>query len=162
MALTYDDWETELEDAIKTHIDTYVATDVEVLIEKQLERPFTKPVITIAQIDGDSRNTGGMNTVGGGEQGKWEMPSYYITVTTDDGDYAQNKRLGRNKVASQLQKNAFEKYLHVFKAAIDATVVNMRQLGVTTGGGPTADDQTYQRAFMLDIEVIIPFTSVVI
>ena len=162
MSLTYDEWITEIEDAIESHIDTYVATDVEILIEKQLPRPFTKPVVTIAQIDGDSRNTGGMNTVGGGEQGRWELPSYYITVTTDDGDYPNNKRLGRNTVAAQLQKVAFEQQLHLFKTAIGATVVNMRQLGVITGGGAVADRTLYQRVFMLDIEVIIPFTSLVL
>ena len=162
MSLTYDDWETELEDAIVTHIDIYVATDVDIVIERQVERPFTKPVITIAQIDGDSENTGGMNTVGDGEQGRWEKPSYYITVMTDNGDYDDNGRIGRNKVAAQLQKVAFDKYLHIFKTATEATWVNMRQLGVITGGGPTADNQTYQRVFMLDIKVIIPYTSVVI
>ncbi len=163
MALPNDDWMTELEDAIEAHIDTYVTIDVDIRVEAGLpDRPFTKPVITIAQIDGDRENTGGMNTVGPNQQGYWEKPSYYITVNTDHGDYDDSGRAGRNRVAAQLETIAFGQQLHILKLATEATVINLRPQGVTTGAGPMRDNNVFQRVFMLDIEVIVPFTSVVI
>lgn len=165
MGLTYDDWITELEDALETHIDTYVTTDVEILsgVDAELPRAFTKPVITIAQFDGDRRNTGGMNTVGGGEQGFWQMPSYYIAVNTDDADYTRNGPLGRNKVAAELEGIAFGSQLHMLKTALDgAARIELRPIGPTLGGGPTADRKIYQWACFLDIEVIVSFTSLVL
>jgi hypothetical protein len=164
MGLTYDDWITELEDALESHIDTYVTTDVQILKNAELPRSFTKPVITIAQFDGTRRNTGGMNAVGGGEQGYWEEPSYYITVNTDDSDsYSPNAQLGRNKVASELEYIAFGSQLHQFKAALDgAAKATVRPVGPTLSGGPTGDRQIYQYAFFLEIETLISFTSLVL
>jgi len=163
MALTYDNWINELEDAIVSHIDTYVPTDVDIRVEAELpDRPFTKPVITIAQIDGDRENTGGMNTVGVNQQGYWEKPSYFITVNTDHGDYDDSGRIGLNRIAAELANIAFGQQIHQLKIATEATVVNLRPQGVTTGAGPIGDAQVFQRVFMLDIEVIVPFTSVVI
>lgn len=163
MALTYDNWINELEDAIVSHIDTYVPTDVDIRVEAELpDRPFTKPVITIANIDGDRENTGGMNTVGVNQQGDWEKPSYFITVNTDHGDYDNSGRIGRNRVAAQLEKIAFGQQLHQLKVATEATVVKLRPLGVIPGAGPVGDAQVFQRVFMLDIEVIVSFTSLVI
>ena len=163
MALTANDWINELEDAIVSHIDDYVTADVDIRVEAELpDRPFTKPVITITQVDGTRENTGGMNTVGVGQQGYWEKPSYYITVNTDRGDYDDNGRSGRNRIAAQLETIAFGIQLHILKAAVEATVINLRPQGVTPGSGPMGDAQVFQRVFMLDIEVIVPFTSVVI
>lgn len=161
MALTYDDWLTELEDAIKTHIATYLMNDtVDILIEQEFERPLPNPTITIHYIGGDSRPTGGMNHVGDGEQGQWEMPEFFITVNTDTT--MQSPRALRNRIASELQKKVFEQYVHIFKGKTEASVVTMRSIGVTSMGGPTKDNTIFQQQFMLQIEVIIPFTSLVL
>lgn len=159
MGLSYTDWMTEIEDAIVSHIDTYVPTDVDVIVEVEIERPLTKPVITIANFDGDSRPSGGMNHVGLNEQGEWEMPSYLITVNTDDNSGGRNTR---NAVAAELEKRAFRQYVHLLKAATGATWVWMRPAGMATGGGPTGDDLMYQSQFILDIQVLVSYPSVVL
>lgn len=166
MALDYDNWMQELEDIIVSHIDTYVPTDVEFRIEGELDRPFTKPVITVAQFDGDRRNTGGMNTVGTKQQGYWQKPSYYITVNTDDTEYSPdspNKKRGRNKVAAELEGIALGQQLHNLKMAVDGALTTiLRPVGPILGAGPMADRKIYQYAFILDLELIVPFTSVVL
>ena len=166
MSLNYDNWMQELEDILVAHIDTYVPTDVEFRIEGELRRAFTKPVITIAQFDGDRRNTGGMNTVGIKEQGYWQTPSYYITVNTDDTVYSPdspNKKRGRNKVAAEVEGIAFGQQKHIFASAVDGSLkANLRPVGPILGGGPTADRKIYQYAFILDLELIVPFTSLVL
>jgi len=169
MNLTYDDWIQELENALIAHIDNYVTTDIEIRMEAPLPRAFTKPVITIAQFDGDRRNTGGMNTVGKNtvgeqEQGYWEMPSYLITVNTDNSSaYDLNGKRGRNKVSAELLAEAFG--IHKHELAIStggALKANLRPLGPVLGGGPVADRTIYQSVFILDIELIVPFISVVL
>ena len=164
MPLTFDDWITELEDAIKTHIDMYVTTDVEIIINGELPRAFTKPVITVNQFDGDRRNTGGMNTVGGGQQGYWQQPVYHITVNTDESDsYSPNRQLGRNKVAAELEGIAFGQQKHQLPIATGGALkANLRPVGSVGGGGPIGDRRIYQWVAFLDIEVIVPFTSVVL
>ena len=164
MSLTFDDWITELENAIKTHIDTYVPTDVQIIINGELPRAFTKPVITINQFDGDRRNTGGMNTVGGGEQGYWEMPSYHVTVNTDESDaYVPNRQYGRNKVAAELITIAFGQQKHQLPIATGGALkAKLKPIGAVGGGGPLGDRRIYQHVSILEIEVIVPFTSVVL
>lgn len=167
MPLTPDNWMKELDDAIVAHIDHYVPTDVQIILEDELPRAFTKPVITIGQFDGNRRNTGGMNTVGTKQQGYWQELSYYITVNTDDTDYADPNvpkgKMGRDKVAAELDIVAFSMQKHqLANATGGALIANLRSVGPILGGGPLADRTIYQRAFFLDIEVIVPFTSVVI
>ena len=163
MGLTYDNWLTELEDKLAAHMNAYISVDVQVLVEAELPRAFTKPVITLAQFDGDRRNTGGMNTVGGGEQGFWEMPSYYITVNTDDGDYDQNGKLGRNKVAAEIGIKAFGSQKHNLATATGGALkIDLRPVGPVLGGGPTADRRIYQYVFILELELIVPFPSLVL
>jgi hypothetical protein len=166
MALNYDNWMQELEDILIAHIDAYVPTDVEFRIEAELPRAFTKPVITIAQFDGDRRNTGGMNTVGTKQQAYWQMPSYYITVNTDDTVYSPDSptgKRGRNKVAAELEGIAFGQQKHIFARAVDGALkADLRPVGPILGAGPTADRKIYQYAFILDLELIVPFTSLVI
>jgi hypothetical protein len=163
MDLVYDNWITELEDRIASHIDAYISTDVQILGEGELPRAFTKPVITLAQFDGSRRNTCGMNTVGGGEQGYWQMPSYYITVNTDDGDYDENGKLGRNKVAAEIEIRAFGSQKHNLATATGGALkIDLQPIGPVLGGGPTADRRIYQYVFILELELIIPFTSLVL
>jgi len=150
---------TELEDAIKLHIETYVTTTVDVLIEAEIPRPLPNPIITLAHFDGSRRGTGGMNHIGASEQGEWEEPSYYITVNTDDGS---GGKITRNAVAAQLEKIAFGQRLYLLKAATEATVMDLRPVGASTGGGPTGDRKMYQAAFILDVQVIVPYTSLVL
>ncbi len=164
MPLTYDDWINDLEDFLVAHIDHYVPTDVQIVMEGELPRAFTKPVITIGQFDGDRRNTGGMNMVGPKKQGYWEMPSYYMTVNTDDSDaYSPNKKRGRNKVAAELDIIAFGSQLHeLANATGGALKATLHPVGPILGAGPTADRRIYQSAFILDLELIVPFTTLVL
>ena len=166
MALTYDDWINDLEQALVDHIDTYVETDVDIRLEAELPRAFTKPVITIGQFDGDRRNTGGMNTVGVKQQGYWEAPSYYITVNTDDTEYSPgtpNGKRGRNIVAAQLSIVAFGIQKHNLAMATGGALkIDLKPVGPILGGGALGDRKIYQTAFILNLELIVPFTSVVI
>jgi len=82
-------------------------------------------------------------------------------VNTDDGDYLDKGKTGRNKVSAQLAAIAFGQQLHELKLKTDATWITLRPLGITPGAGPTSDRKIYQRVFMLDIKVIVPFTSLV-
>ncbi|MHA2065884.1 MAG: hypothetical protein ACXABY_16055, partial [Candidatus Thorarchaeota archaeon] len=111
-------------------------------------------------------NTGGMNTVGTKQQGYWQMPSYYITVNTDDTTYnpdSPSGKRGRNKVAAELGGIALGQQLHNLKMVADgAMTATLRPIGPILGAGPTADRKIYQYAFILDLELIVPFTSLVI
>jgi hypothetical protein len=166
MPLTYDDWVNDLEQALVDHIDHYVPTDVDIRLEAELPRAFTKPVITIGQFDGGRRNTGGMNTVGTKQQGYWETPSYYITVNTDDTVYdtgSPNGKRGRNIVAAQLNIIAFGSQKHNLAMATGGALkIDLQTVGPALGAGPLADRTIYQTAFILNLELIVPFTSLVI
>lgn len=157
--LTYTDWMTELENAIVSHLDSTIPTDIAIYIESELPRSFTKPIITLTRTMGGRRPSGGMNHVGDSEQGFWELPNYSITVNTDD---KTGKKTTRNQVAAELVDIAFGQKVYLLKTAVEATVVTIKPAGVYTGPGPTGDRLLYQKSYMLHIEVLVPRPSLVL
>ena len=114
MALAYDTWETDLEDAIAAHIVSTLddeGVDVEVSIERELQPPFSNPIITLANISGERENTGGMNVVSDTEQGHWYTADFFLTVNTDN---STGRKANRNKVYSLLNTITFNRR-HIHK-----------------------------------------------
>ena len=160
MALSYDTWETDLENAIAAHIVSTLAKQhetVKVYIETELEPPFANPIITLAHIAGERENTGGMNVVSDTEQGHWYTTEFFLTINTDN---RSGRRARRNKIWSLLNTITFGKQLHLLKAAVDGISVTLDDRGNAVG--PDGTDVWYQKQAMLTVRCLVAFTSVTI
>lgn len=164
MALDYDTWLTDLENAISAHIVNTLSgegVNVEVSIERELKLPFSKPIITLADISGDRENTGGMNVVSDTEQGHWYVVDFFLTINTDDGT---GKKAKRNMIWSLLNTITFGKYNHLLLNAIGGISATLDDRGNVVGlptSVPTAS-VWYQKHAMLSVRFLVAFTSVTI
>ena len=161
MALSSATWLSDLTDYIGDHIvDTLdvLSEDVAVYIRRELVRPFSKPIITLADFSDTMENSGGMNVVSDTEQGRIHYVDFYVTVNTDD-------RTGRGKkcdsLYSLLTTETFGKRLHDLVGEIDGLSVTVEGSGAEVGG-PTGDHTWWQRSLILRTRVIVSFTSVTI
>lgn len=160
MALSYDTWLTDLEDAIAAHIISTLddeGEDVEVYIECELDPPFADPIITLANISEDRENTGGMNVVSDTEQGHWYTSDFFLTINTDN---RSGRKAKRNKIWSLLNTITFGQQLHVLYNTIDG--ISLRLEGRGNAVGPDGTNVWYQKQAMLSVRCLVAYTSVTI
>ena len=161
MSLSYDTWLTDLEDAISAHIVSTLddeGVNVEVSIERELQLPFSKPIITLANIGGERENTGGMNVVSDTEQGHWYIADFFLTVNTDN---KTGRKANRNKIWSLLNTITFGQQLHLLLGTIDGLSVSLDDRGNAVGP-PSSPNVWYQKQGMLSVRCLVAFTSVTI
>ena len=160
MAISAIDWETEVENALVSHIqDSLMAQyeEVDIFIERELTRPFAKPVVTVGMIGYDEEPTGGMNVVSDTEQGYYNSVDFFITVNTDKNTGA---KLKRNQIGSILNKIAFNQRRHLLLSAVGGIDMVFRSRGHVSGG--ISDTTWFQSHYMLTLKLIVPFTSTVL
>lgn len=160
MSLSYDTWLTDLEDAIAAHIISTLddeGEDVKVYIERELDLPFSDPVITLANISGERENTGGMNVVSDTEQGHWYTEDFFLTINTDN---SSGRKAMRNKIWSLLNTITFGQQVHLLLNTIGGLSITLDDRG--NADGPSGPTVWYQKQAMLSARFQVAFTSVAI